>query len=198
MKILWVSPEGAGKVTAESLKSQGHGIVAWGSGAGTLDVPLIQQSALTAFATVADLVVVDGPFPLVRTNRSWRPCTQSLFFDELRRKHAIRALGPTPTVDLLCADVRYFKKWLKRLAIPYVDHKPADTAWISSGWFHGSAVTPTGPYLEPWKPLFKSVGFRGHFAVAGIGESLTACDARWNSVLVPEGREAEFLVSLYD
>lgn len=192
MKVLWVSPDQAGAVTAQRLQAGGHTVVSWPSE--IAGIPVISRSALTAFATAADLVVVDGPFGLERTSRSWRPAMASLFFDELRRKHRVTAIGPTPTVDLLCGDARYFRKWCQRLKIPYT--RELENPWTAGGWFHGHEVLPTGPYLEAWKPLFKSVGFRGWFELVGVGEALTGCDARWNPQSIPEGREREFLMEM--
>lgn len=192
---MWVSPNGDGAVTAQALAGQGHAVVSWP--AEIPGLPIIVRDKLAAFSRAADLVVVDGPFALERTARSWRPAAASLFFDELRRKHGVNAVGPTPTVDLLAGDARYFRKWCHRLKIPYAINPVVDVEpWIAGGWFMGDEILPPGPFLEPWKPIFKSVGFRGWFGVVGVGEALTACDARWNPASIPAGREAEFLQHL--
>ena len=191
VKIAWVSPEGAGKDTALRLREQGHTLISWPADVG---VPLAPRDKLASFCRAADLVVVDGPFPCDRTIRSWKPSVASLFVDELRRKYRVKALGPTPTIDLLCGDQRYFKKWCRRLSITWTN--TALDPWESGGWFDGKTFTPTGPYLESWKPLFKSVGFRGWWQLTGVGEALVGCDARWNPAAIPDGREAEFLLAL--
>lgn len=192
MKIVWISPNADGAVTAQALQAQGHTLVSWPSDVG---VPVIMRQGLANFAKAADLLVVDGPFPLERTQRSWKPSVASLFIDELRRKHGIKALGPTPTVDLLCGDERYFRKWCGRLKIPYT-RTPDGEVWTGGAWYAGNDVIPPGPYLDPWKVVFKSVGFRGYFGLVGVGETVTACDARWNASGIPEGRESAFLASL--
>lgn len=194
MRVLWVSPTGAGLDVARNVIKAGHNIVTLGQ---TCELPWIEKKAAYGFAKAADLVVVDGPFPLDRTRRSWKPTAASTFWEELRRTHGVTALGPTPTVDLLVGDQRYLKKWCERLAVPFQD--PTDILgpdWTSGGWFRENDIVPTGPYLESWKPLFKSIGFRGWFQLDGRmtpdGPVVTGVSATWPDVL-PEGREAEFL-----
>lgn len=193
MKILWISPRGDGTVLAERLRASGHQVVAYGE---SQNLPLVQQPNLFQFAKASDLVVVDGSFPLVRTRRSWRPHQDALFFDELRRAYNVAALGPTPTVDLLCGDRRYLRKWCHKLNIPY-DPDATGDPWASGAWFKGNDVIPPGPYLEAWKPLFKSVGFRGYFELLGVvtpdGPVVQAASSAWPTDQIPEGREAEFL-----
>lgn len=194
MKILWVSPLGAGIDLANRLKDT-HQVVVYGEGA---RLPLVKQQDLYTFAKHSDLVVVDGPFPVVRTRRSWRPHQDALFFDELRRQYNVTALGPTPTVDLMVGDRRYFRKWCERLRVPYsATTDIGSKSWSSGGWFKGNEVIPPGPYLDVWKPVFKSVGFRGFFELHGYlgsdGPIVTGCSASWYAQDVPEGREAEFL-----
>src|SRR5678815_6021172 len=142
MKVLWVSPRGDGSVLAERLKAAGHQIVVYGEAAG---LPLVDQKDLYTFAKASDLVVVDGPFPVVRTRRSWRPHQDSLFFDELRRTYNFTALGPTPTVDLLVGDRRYLRKWCAKLNIPY-DVDAQGDPWTSGAWFRENLILPPGPY----------------------------------------------------
>jgi hypothetical protein len=196
MKVLWVSPQGDGAQIAQRLVTSGHTVVGWGSPMpGVLHV---NREGLAPFAQRADLVVVDGTFPLVQTRRSWRPSTESLFFDELRRHHRVVALGPTPTVDLLVGDPRYLRKILGRFGIPC---GPAEgEPWSSGAWFHGNRVTPEGPYLGSLVPLFKSVGFRGWYELTGVvtedGPIVTGCNAHWPADTLPEGREAAWLETL--
>lgn len=192
MKILWVSPQGAGLDLAHRLQEK-HQVVVYGEGA---KLPLVKQQDLYTFAKASDLVVVDGPFPVVRTRRSWRPHQDALFFDELRRQYDVTALGPTPTVDLMVGDRRYFRKWCERLHVPY-NATAEGPRWSSGGWFKGNEVIPTGPYLDVWKPVFKSVGFRGYFELHGVmlpeGPVVSSCTASWHAQDVPAGREVEFL-----
>lgn len=192
MRILWVSPTGSGLSVAQKVRDAGHQVVAYGQ---TENIPTVGQDYLFTFAKAADLVVVDGPFKLEQNRRSWKPAKDALFFDEVRRHHDIVALGPTPTVDLLVGDRRYFRKWCHRLAIPYAPH--TDGSWTSSAWFRGNDVVPPGPYLDAWKPLFKAIGFRGWFELQGeVGKNgpvVSACSAQWAPQAIPEGREAEFL-----
>jgi hypothetical protein len=195
MKILWVSPQGDGQDIAERLVQGGHTLVGWGAGAPNP----IAREGLAPFAQAADLVVVDGTFPLVTTRRSWRPATEALFFDELRRHHHVTALGPTPTVDLLVGDERYLRKVLGRFGVPYLAQAEGEP-WSSGAWFHGNKVTPDGPYLAALVPLFKAVGFRGWFELTGVvgldGPVVTGCNARWPADTLPEGREADWLATL--
>lgn len=198
MKILWCSPTGAGLDVARRTMNAGHTLAVYGESA---DLPAITAQATYAFAKAADLVVVDSPFPLERTRRSWKPTAASTFVEELRRKHAVVALGPTPTVDLLVGDRRYLRKWCERLGIP-VQHigDVLGPEWSSGGWFRENDVIPPGPYLESWKPLFKSIGFRGWFQLDGRmtpdGPVVQSASATWSADAVPEGREAEFLVGM--
>jgi hypothetical protein len=199
MKVLWVSPEGAGWATAQGLIAAGHTVVGWGLGASNL----IAREGLAPFARAADLVVVDGTFPLVPTRRSWRPSTESLFFDELRRHHQVIALGPTPTVDLLVGDARYLRKIMGRFGIPCESMSGSMSGsepWSSGAWFHGNKVTPDGPYLASLVPLFKSVGFRGWFELTGVvtgdGPLVTGCNAAWPPDTLPDGREAAWLQAM--
>lgn len=189
MKVVWVSPAGSGAVTARALVTQGHDVVSWGAEIG---VPQVVQSALATFCQKADLVVVDGPFALERTARSFRPSDAALFFDELRRKYHVVALGPTPTVDLLWGDRRYLRKWCRRLQIPFADGA-AGEPWSSGAWFRERDVVPQGPYLQAWQPLFKSVGFRGWFEMHGHDGQVANVTAAWPADQLPEGREYEFL-----
>lgn len=200
MRILWVSPRGDGAVLAGRIRTAGHQLVVYGEGAG---LPLIQQPQLWTFAKASDLVVVDGSFPVIRTRRSWRPHQDALFFDELRRAYDITALGPTPTIDLLCGDRRYLRKWCAKLGISYApgaDETSSSEPWSSGAWFRANDVIPNGPYLEPWKPLFKSVGFRGYFELNGYvsseGPVVTSVSSNWPLDSIPEGREADFLLSM--
>lgn len=196
MKILWISPKGDGSVLAERLRESGHQVVAYGE---AHNLPLVQQPNLFQFAKASDLVVVDGSFPLVRTRRSWRPHQDALFFDELRRAYSIPALGPTPTVDLLVGDRRYLRKWCTKLNIPY-DPDASGDSWASGGWFRGNEIVPPGPYLDAWKPLFKSVGFRGYFELQGVvtpdGPVVQRASSAWPADQIPEGREADFLLKV--
>lgn len=198
MKILWVSPSGTGIETAVRLVATGHTVVSWGPhGAAYAGTSGIDRMGLAPFAQVADLVVIDDIFPLVATRRSWRPSTESLFFDEMRRHHDVVALGPTPTVDLLVGDARYLRKIMGRFGIPSGKEDLTAEPWSSGAWFHGSKVTPEGPYLASLVPLFKSVGFRGWFELIGHitedGPVVTSCNARWPADTLPEGREAAWL-----
>src|SRR3990172_9037013 len=198
MKILWISPRGDGAEIAGRILRRGHQLVLYGEGAG---MPLVRQADLWAFARVTDLAVVDSSFEVVRNKRSWVPHRDALFFEELRRKHHFVALGPTPTVDLLVGDRRYLRKWCRTLGIPYVPETPDGTEpWSSGAWFRKNDVIPPGPYLQEWVPLFKSIGFRGWFALHGyIGEDapvVTACSSSWPPESIPEGREAEFLLEM--
>jgi hypothetical protein len=197
VKILWVSPEGTGSEIAIRLIHGGHTVVTWG----LEGLPAVDRAGLAPFAQAADLVVVDGTFPLVPTRRSWRPSTESLFFDELRRHHDVLALGPTPTVDLLVGDARYLRKIMGRFGIPSEPVSGTvsdlDEPWSSGAWFLGNRVVPDGPYLASLVPLFKSVGFRGWFELTGLvtpdGPVVTSCNANWPPDTLPEGREAAWL-----
>lgn len=195
MRFLWVSPTGTGLEIAHRLITGGHTVVGWGS---PLEgIPAIDRLGLMSFARAADLVIVDGTFPLVPTRRSWRPSTESLFFDELRRHHDILALGPTPTVDLLAADGRYLRKIMGRFGIPAGPADLPGEPWSSGAWFLGNRVVPHGPYLSSLVPLFKSVGFRGWFELTGVvtedGPVVTGCNASWPPDTLPAGREADWL-----
>lgn len=196
MRLLWVSPQGDGTVIAEKVRDAGHQVVVYGEGVG---LPLVKQADLWAFAKASDLVVVDGPFPVVRTRRSWRPHQDSLFFDELRRAYRITALGPTPTVDLLLGDPRYLRKWCERLTIPYAKIGEG-VPWSSGGWYRANEIIPDGPYLGVWKPLFKAVHFRGWFELLGVmseeGPVVTGARGGWPGETIPEGQEAEFLMRM--
>lgn len=193
MKILWISPRGDGAVLAERLRESGNQVVVYGEAA---NLPLVRQPNLFQFAKASDLVVVDGSFPLVRTRRSWRPHQDALFFDELRRTYDITALGPTPTVDLLCGDRRYLRKWCSKLNIPY-DPSAEGDPWSSGAWFRNNEIIPPGPYLDAWKPLFKSVGFRGYYELNGVvtpdGPVVQSASSAWPADQIPAGLETEFL-----
>lgn len=195
MKIIWVSPAGAGLGLAGSIVSQGHNLVVYGEHG---DLPGIEKQALWPFCKGADLVVVDGPFPLVKTRRSWAPSKDSLFIDEMRRFHGVKAVGPTPTVDLLVGDARYFRKWCARLGLS--SGVSEGEVWTTGGWYRGRDVVPPGPLLDSWKNLFKSVGFRGWFELRGVmtgdGPILSNCNASWPVSDLPDGREVEFLEQL--
>lgn len=198
MKVLWVSPTGYGQTVATEVKDAGHTILSYGSA--LPGIAPVDKGALTAFAKAADLVVVDGPFPLLPTRRSWRPAPEALFFDELRRHHAVVALGPTPTVDLLVGDPRYLRKMCGRYGIPYSPDYAAGEVWSSGGWFLGHEIVPDGPYLRPLAPLFKSVGFRGWFELLGTmtedGPVVRGAEARWDPETIPEARAAEWLQTM--
>lgn len=193
MKILWVSPKGDGIQLADRLSSAGNQVVLYGEGAG---LPLVQQKDLFVFAKMSDLVVVDSSFPVVRTRRSWRPHQDALFWDELRRQYEINAIGPTPTIDLLVGDKRYLRKWCGKLGIPF-DQQAEGDPWSSGAWFRENEIVPPGPYMEPWKPLFKSVGFHGWFELFGVigpdGPVVKAADSTWPIEQIPEGKELDFL-----
>ena len=194
MKILWISPQGEGVLLAERLRDSGHTVIIYGEAVG---FPLVKQANLYQFAKASDLLVVDGNFPLVRTRRSWRPHQDALFLDELRRAYHIKALGTTPTIDLLIGDPRYLRKWCERLTIPYTKDEIVGESWTSGGWFRANDIIPNGPYLAAWKPLFKSVGFRGWFEMSGVmsqdGPIVTGASGGWPSETIPEGQEADFL-----
>lgn len=195
MKVLWVSPTGSGLSVAQRVRDAGHQVVSYG---GETDLPKIEQAYVYTFAKAADLVVVDGAFPVEKTKRSFKPSKDSLFFDEVRRNHDIIALGPTPTVDLLVGDRRYFRKWCERLGIAY--SPSTDNSWSSGAWFRANEIVPPGPYLDAWKPIFKAVGFRGWFALHGevtaSGPVVSGCSASWEPSTIPEGREADFLLEM--
>jgi hypothetical protein len=198
VKVLWVSPQGDGADIASRLVLSGHTVVGWGHP--MPNVQSVERTGLAPFAQAADLVVVDGTFPLVQTRRSWRPATEALFFDELRRHHRVVALGPTPTVDLLVGDARYLRKIMGRFGIPAGPVDLVGEPWSSGAWFHGNKVTPDGPYLASLVPLFKSVGFRGWYELTGVvtedGPVVTACNGSWPADALPEGREADWLAAL--
>jgi hypothetical protein len=162
--------------------------------------PGIEKGKLYEFVKHADLSVVDGPFPLEATSHgSWRPSTDSLFVEEVRRKHGAIAIGPTPTIDLLVGDKRYFRKWCKRLNLPYSKGGIGEP-WSFGAWFRERDIIPEGPYLAPWRPLFKSIRFRGWFELCGFidesGVAVTHCRADWPPESIPEGKEVEFLRTL--
>lgn len=194
MKIVWVSPEGDGLEFARAIATAGHDLVVYGASG---DLPAVVKGALAPFCQAADLVVVDAPFALAPTRRSWKPSAESLFVDELRRHYHVTALGPTPTVDLLVGDARYLRKMCGRFEIPYARTADGDP-WTSGAWFLGVSVVPDGPYLRPFAPLFKSVGFKGWFELTGVlhpldGPIVTGACATWDQSLVPAFREAEWL-----
>lgn len=196
MKLLWISPRGEGIDMASRIRESGNQVVVYGEGAG---LPLVQQKDLYKFAELADLCVIDGSFPLVRTRRSWRPHQDALFFDELRRAYGIKALGPTPTIDLLAGDRRYLRKWCGKLGIAF-DHERASVSDFASGaWFRGNEVVPPGPLLACWVPLFKSVGFRGYFELSGTvglnGPVVSTASATWPDD-IPAGSELDFLLKM--
>lgn len=217
MKLLWISPRGTGLDLAARLRGSGHQVVVYGEGAG---LPLVKQKDLYKFAELSDLTVIDGSFPLVRTRRSWRPHQDALFFDELRRQYHTICLGPTPTIDLLCGDKRYLRKWCRKLGISYspnhsesgvaglVESKfteggadgPSVSDFATGGWFRDSRVSSDDPLLTPWRPLFKSVGFRGWFRLSGqlsgSGPVVSAASADWPTSDIPDDRAAEFLMEM--
>ena len=164
-----------------------------------MGVPEVPQPGLAQACRVADLVVVDGPHPAEKTPSSYRPSKDSLFFDELRRHHKVTALGPTPTIDLLVADRRYLRKMCRRFDVPFNTGAEGDP-WLSGAWFQLNNVIPPGPYLAPWVPLFKSIGFKGWFALTGYltpdGPVVTGASADWPADTVPTERTAEFLQKL--
>jgi hypothetical protein len=218
MKLLWISPRGEGIDLATRVRAAGNQVVVYGEGAG---LPLVQQKDLYKFAELADLCVIDGSFPLVRTRRSWRPHQDALFFDELRRAYGVKALGPTPTVDLLVGDRRYLRKWCAKLGIAYQhpgsnsevagldDSAAGDNAggqerasvsdFSTGAWFRGNDIIPPGPLLSGWAPLFKSVGFRGYFELVGSiganGPVISRASATWPTD-IPEGAELDFLLKM--
>jgi hypothetical protein len=195
VKITWVSPAGAGLDLALACRTAGHQIVVYGA---TSALPAVPKEGLAQACRVADLVVVDGPHPAERTPSSWRPSQDSLFFDELRRHHRVTALGPTPTIDLLVADARYLRKMCRRFGVPYgaAEGEP----WSSGGWYRSKEIVPPGAFLEPWAPLFRSIGFRGWFQVDGVltedGPVVTGASADWPAETIPVDRTAEFLQHL--
>lgn len=197
MNIVWVSPEGDGKEIVDRVITAGHSVVAYGMHG--LAAPYVVQGALAPFCRSADLVVVDGPFPLTPTRRSWKPANESLFVDELRRHYNVRAIGPTPTIDLLIGDRRYLRKMCGRFDVPYRQSAEGEP-WSSGGWFLGNSVVPEGPYLRAWVPLFKSVGFRGWFELTGTvtpdGPIVTGARADWDTSIIPDGREAEWFAEM--
>ncbi len=196
MKVVWISPAGAGADLVTSIRTAGHQVVSYGQPVGVPEVP---QSGLAQACWVADLVVVDGPHPAQRTVSSWRPSTDSLFFDELRRHHKVTALGPTPTIDLLVADARYLRKMCRRFDVPY-DAAADGDPWASGAWYRAKEIVPPGPLLLPFAPLFKSVGFRGWFELTGRlgrdGPVVTGASATWPAETIPTERTAEFLTRL--
>jgi hypothetical protein len=198
VKVLWISPEGKGFPNAEQLVKEGNKVVAYGSTAPD-PIPNVPKEALWTFAKAADLVVVDGSFPLERTRRSFKPSQDALFFDELRRKYAIACLGPTPTLDLIVGDPRYLRKWCARLGLVYGPERPLEgaTPWEAGAWFIGNDIVPPGPLLLPWKPIFKAVGFRGWFHltgwVGGDGVHVTGAETTWPADSLPNDKLTEFL-----
>lgn len=198
MKLLWVSPRGQGIDLASKIREAGHQVVVYGEGAG---LPLVKQQDLYKFAKLSDLVVVDGSFPVVRTRRSWRPHQDALFFDELRRAYGVQALGPTPTVDLLVGDRRYLRKWCSKLGISF-DQVPGGSGepWSTGAWFRDKDIIPPGPLLASFAPLFKSVGFRGYFELAGRidgdGPVVEHASSSWLNNGLPAGDELEFLIRM--
>jgi hypothetical protein len=197
--ILFVSPSGTGLSLADRLRSSNHRVAIYGKSPES-----VPKHELYPFMIHAGLSIVDGPFATEPTSHgSWRPSAEALFIEELRRARSAVALGSTPTVDLLTGDRRYFRKWCGRLSLPYAPSTPEGAdPWFSGAWFRGRDVVPDGPYLRPWLPLFKSVRFRGWFALHGyIGETdpqpiLTACSAEWPVETIPEGREMDFLTEM--
>lgn len=196
MKIVWVSPRGDNLSVAGILQSQGHQVVTYGI---TGELPVVPKAGLAQAAVVADLVVVDGPHLLERTRRSWKPSQDALFFDEMRRKHGVTALGPTPTIDLLVGDRRYLRKTCTRFGVPF-DLTALGEPWMSGAWFKAHEIIPPGPYLDPFAPLFKAVGFRGWFQLQGVmttdGPMVQSADASWAADTVPTGLEYSWLKML--
>lgn len=197
MKIAWVSPEGQAATVARRVRDAGHHIVVYP--ATIPNLPSIQKHQLAPFCQVADLVVVDGPFPLEQTRRSWKPSRESIFIDELRRHYAVNAIGPTPTVDLLVGDPRYLRKNCYRLGIPY-DRDAQGDPWSSGAWFQKDSIIPDGPFVRNFLPIFKAVGFRGWFELIGVIQDgipvVTSCQAVWAEDTIPDGREADFLLEM--
>lgn len=196
MKVLMVSPRGEGADLATRLRETGNAVVVYGESA---NLPLVSQPDLYKFAKASDLVLIDGSFPLVRTRRSYRPHQDALFFDELRRAYDIKALGPTPTVDLLVGDARYLRKWCAKLGIAY-DRDAQGEPWSTGAWFRDKDIVPPGPLLASWQPLFKAVGFRGWFELVGsIGQDgpvVSGATASWPVDQIPVGQEADFLLKM--
>jgi hypothetical protein len=206
LNVLWISPEGAGLSTAEKIRTAGNQLMVYpGMGTNVPELGTVARVDLWTWASTADLLVVDGPFPLTRTRSgSLRPSDESLFIDELRRHYSKIAIGPTPTVDLLVGDLRYFYKWCgDRLDIPWTnipETVPDAQPWSSGTWFRRGEIVADGPYLKPWSQLFERVGFRGWFELDGVvgpsGIVVTGCSATWAEDTIPEGKEAEFLRAL--
>jgi len=176
MRVLWISPTGTGLAAVQPLLDRGDTVVGYGPTVNER-LPEVKQAQLYPFAAKADLLVVDSPFPLVKTPSSWRPSQESLFIEELRRHHQIRTLGATPTVDLLHGDARYLRKWCKRLALVY-DPAPGEPAWEQSAWWSDMVDDIS---LAPWKALFQTIQFRGYFTLRGVvddlGRRVASCDA---------------------
>lgn len=200
MDILYISPTGGPKLDLVTrLRTGGHRVATYGA---TPDA--ISKVQLFTFIKHATLAVVDGPFPVEPTSHgSWRPSVDSLFIEETRRHHAALAAGSTPTVDLLVGDRRYFRKWCRRLGLPYTAEAAVDSVpWESGAWYRERDIVPDGPYLRVWQPLFKSVRFRGWFELRGYisphesAPVVTGCAATIPVDSIPEGREAEFLQAL--
>lgn len=166
MKVLWVSPTGAGVEASRSLTAAGHTLVGYGP-VGDL-MPTIEKAALYPFAAQADLLVVDGPFPLVKTPSSWRPSQESLFIEELRRHHGVQAIGPTPTIDLLVGDERYRRKWCRRLSLPYDNTAPPGE--LVAGFEDDAA-------FAAWHDLFAKVQFHGYFQLGYNDGAIVSCGA---------------------
>ena len=194
MKVAWISPKGYGLGIARSIRDQGHQIVVYSPL--LHDLPTVEKHQLAFFSQKADLVVIDGPFPLEPTRHSWKPAREAVFIDELRRHYNVLALGPTPTVDLLVGDARYLRKNCRRLGIPY-DRGGTGELWTSGAWFRKDAIIPDGPFVRSFLPIFKAVGFRGWFELTGVLQEgipvVSGCQAVWAEDTIPEGREAEFL-----
>jgi hypothetical protein len=216
LNVLWISPEGAGLSTAEKIRTAGNQLMVYpGIGTSVPELGTVARVDLWTWASTADLLVVDGPFPLTRTRSgSLRPSDESLFIDELRRHYSKIAIGPTPTIDLLVGDPRSLRKWANRLQMPYgegpggprIDDREGgryvDTPpeWSSGSWFRQGELLAPGPFLQPWAELFDGIGFRGWFELLGYidmdGPVVTAANATWADDTIPEGQEAEFLQAL--
>ena len=122
LKITWVSPNGDGWATAKKLRDGGNKVVYFNpsenkNGLGYL--PSVPEAAWKDYALKSDLIVVDANFGSRATRRSFSPSDYVLDLAQIRRK-GMQYIGPTPTSELFENDLRYQKKLLSRLGVPYV------------------------------------------------------------------------------